>query len=794
MPPKANVKGAKKAGLLAQHKKDVRQQAQQGKKELEVNEITPALINETTQITILKVWAKKLGVPDLLSYKVANIGSLKKAMLAKVAELSAAEEPIIDVREGDDLLGDEVESDGELMKQYSAIERFLKSYAKNPNKTTSIYGSAGDKFNDLWKELSRSDKAVFIQDYFQLNVELKKINPVAYLSAYIESRKGMDAETPESVTAAYLREFIKNVANPKPETEEKLAKLTEHALFPKTFLTKFAALEQPVQLKFAGQYVRSGGYRNPLDALELFLNPPKVEERQRIPIQMLKVGGIVTKYATEAGEADATKKNHYQKCFQNLRRYNWIIRPVSNVDEAYISTPVSAEEDNEWYHPSEAFYTDVCQYHSYVRSPREALLIINSNRRVVVEVRSTSNPSYSPSDLAKDLEIAQTGNIFVKLTPLWVLNTPLYQVDDVYLESPTKNLLVKTGINFDPIITALQKESQYETYQTYLLRFLVMFFPFLPNVVTTRGIYFANSSSDINISSFPVHAFSIKDKVKSGYITQDAYKSMALSEKAPEADISKLIANIERYLPVFCFETIKGTGGGYVFTTPIVFDPMTFRKIDCPEAETWYPKDLIVYKDKCLVIPELLTLFQTANYTDPRTGEELDADFVKTVTDRYSHLIAEKFQKKDFPVFIPQPSGETAIETAPGEIVYVDKALYDKAHPVIIRPVRKDKYTADDLSNDFDKYFQLKQIILDPLGLIENIMEFDIQGECAKCGGAVGDSGIKSMINRTDGTTTQISFCTYKCMVGHDFAPVQTTIDEEVEAPPAQPGDIVESV
>lgn len=793
MPPKKTTDGkGKKAGLLAQHKKDVRQQVQQGKKELEVSDLTPDLINETTQITTLKVWAKKLGVPDLLSYKVANVKALKRVMLVKLAELKEKDEPLIDIREGDDILDGKIESDGELMKQYSAIEKFLKSYAKNPAKTTSIYGSAGDKFNELWKEMTRGEKSIFIQEYFELNVEPKKINPVAYLGAYLESKKGEMAETTESVTAAYLRAFIKNVGYPTEKNEAELVKLTEHVLFPKTFLTRFAALEQPVQLKFAGQYVRSGAYRNPLDALELFLNPPLKVPKERVPVQIMNVGGLVRKYAAEQSEVDATKKNNYHKCLVALRHLKWIIKPVSNVDEGYLSVPyteegVGAEAEPEWYYPSDDFFTDLCQYHSYVRSPKENIIVINSNKKVLVEVRRLKDPEYSPTQLSMDLQKSQTGSIFVKLTPLWVLNTPLYQVDDVYLDAPSRNLLIKTGIDFQTIVTALQKESRYETYQTYLLRFIVMFFPFMDNKVTNANIYFNKDA--LTRDTAQSHLFYIRDRFIKGYITQDSYRGLSISEKAPEADIAELTRDLENYLPVFSVETIKSTSGGYVYPTPIVFRPSIFRKIECPAEKDWFPQDLVVYKDRCLVIPQLLINFQTKNYTDPDTGEELDRDFVEGIKWRYSQLNSEKFQKR--PVKVVKDSGEE--EEVPGEVIYVDKALYDKAHPVVIRPVRKDKYTSDDLSNDFNKYFGLTSVILDPVALIENIMEFDIGGVCAKCGEDIRGSGVKSMINRTDGGTVQISFCDYKCMVAHDFVPLHTT-EEEVEAPPTQTGDIVESV
>lgn len=168
----------KKPSLLAKHKKNVKLQVAQGKKEIDIDTLTVQNVRDTKQITILKVWGKKLGIPDLLSYKVANIESLKKAIIEKLE--SREEKETVDVRE---------EDDQDLEKQYSAIEKFLLSYSKNPNKTTGIYGSMGNEFNNMWKDLSRNDKIIFIQEYFELNIEPNKVNPVVYLQGYVDSKK-----------------------------------------------------------------------------------------------------------------------------------------------------------------------------------------------------------------------------------------------------------------------------------------------------------------------------------------------------------------------------------------------------------------------------------------------------------------------------------------------------------------------------------------------------------------------------------------------------------------------------
>ncbi len=727
-----------RSGLLSQQKKNIRQQVQQTRKELEISDITTDLINETSQITVLKNWAKKLGVPNLMSYKVANIAALKRAMVMKLTAIKEDDEPLVDVVEQDD---------NELYKQYIAIEKFLKSYTKNPLKTTSIYGQAGEKFNDMWKHMTRNEKAIFIGDYFQLNVEPKKINPLAYLNDFIESRKGTNADTQESVTSAYLREFIKNVGNPTKESELKLIELTNHVLFPKTFLTRFAHLEQPVQIKFAGQYIRSN-YRNPLDALEIFLNPQSVEEKKANPVQILRIGGMKRNISKEES---TDKPNDYKQCINRLRNLGWIIKPISNVDQIYISAPSPDSEG--WFYPSDALYTDICQYQTYVKSPTENIVVLNNNKKVVFEVNSTLKKDYSPSNLLNDLQSAQKGTIFTKLPPVWILNTPLYQVDQVYIDAPVLNISTQTKMNFEIISRHLQKESRFDTYQTYLMRFIVTFFPFMKNV-----------------SPKMPHTFNIVDKLKVGYISQDVYKEMAISEKAPEANVQLLVEDLEKYLPIFASETIRtvNSGNSGFVPTPITFKQNTFREINCPEADIWKVQDLVIYNDKCLVIPELLTLFKNGNYTDPKTGEDLESGFVEDIKRRYSHLASEKF------------------ENSLGEY-FVDKALYDQAHPVVIRKTRKERYTSEDLSSDFDKYFQLKKIYLDPVALIKNIMEFDVTAQCTKCGCCIGNSGVKSILNRTDGSTIPVSFCNYTCMMEHNFIPMHTA-EEEIEE---KAGDIL---
>jgi hypothetical protein len=782
MPPKNPQKG-----LLAQHRKDVKQQVQQGKKDIEISDLTIDIIEKTTQITVLKVWAKKLGVPGLLEYKVANISGLKRAMIEKLSGAKEIIEPVINVV---------IEDDKDLFKQYTSIEKFLKSYIKNPNKTTSIYGSAGDEFNGMWKDLTRNEKTIFAQEYFELNIDAKnpitgaritRVNPVAYLKGFAESRKDSNTETPESVTASYLRLFIKGTDT--PERAAQLQTISEHPLFPKTFLTKFEKLEQSVAIKFAGMYIRSGGYRNPIDALEMFVTPEV--KKEVLPMTQMFIGGLQGYSDTEVKNAE---KNDYNKCVTTLEKFKWIIKPISNVDEVYLGDQVEIG-DLSWYHPSKAFYTDLCQYHSYVLSPTDSVIVLNSNKRATVHVRHDTGAEYNPTELSKELIGAQTGNIFLKLSPLWILNTPLYQIDKVYLDSASS--AIPLSMNLTKVISDLQKSSRYDTFQTYLIRFIIMFFPLIRNTM----IPVDQKPYTKEGSTLKPHIFLVAEHLHNGYITPECYGSMSITEKAPEVNIQLLIEFLNMYISVFSVEVIKNSGKSTRYFSSIQYTSEVFNSVNCPEQFEWNPKDLLIYENKCIAIPQLLTDFSNGNFTNPSTGAQFPKDFVDSILSRFSSLKDKKFQKivtvfYDYVTLKNDTFGSDSIIVSqePGEIVYIDKNAYDMAHPVITvtKPVKKDKYSSEDLSEQFNSYFKIQSVILDPIAVIANIMHFDPQAKCNRCNANIGKSAVKSILNRTDGTTIQVSFCGYKCMMDHDFIPMHTV--EEVINVGTQVGDVIGEV
>lgn len=783
MPPKKVKPSIGVGGLLKQYKKDVKQQAQQSKKEIEISDLTAKIVQETTQITVLKVWAKKLGMSNIVSYKSSDIEDLRKAILVKLAELKP-ELIIKEDREDEDI---HKIDDNEAMKQYNAIEKFLKSYSKNPLKTSSIYGKLGNQFNQMWKEISPLEQYEFITDYFEFNVGLNKVNPVLYLKGFVNSLTGKQKETPGRILSSYLRLFIKNIGNPTDKTQSQMEELSKHALFPRSFLIKFSQLGRDIQIKFAGFYLRggSGYHRNPIDSLELYLNPPKEVSIKRLPVKTLFTGGMKLNIMNR--EVEETKLNDYRKCSALLRKLEWIIRPMDKESQNYLSIPSEIEG---FYLPSDSFYTDLCQYHSYVRSPNESIVVINTDKRIIVEVRLANGGIANPSKLSKDLQIAQTGNIFVKLTPWWILNTPIYQIDPIYLDQPDIFLHNRSGINFHKIIGDLRKSSRYESYQTYLTRFVVMFFPFFENLIVDASG--KKTKKDFFITS----------QVRSGYITHEAYANMSISQKVPEANVKRLVETIEGFMQSFSYAIVNGVGKNFISIKPIEFFPLAinlsedifayspdvFSPVNCPEESEYYPQDLIVYQDRCFVIPELISRFMNHNHTDPKTGKDLEKDFVEDVVARYRHLISEKFQKK--PRMIKNEEGEDVEE--PGEVFYIDKNMYDKAHPVIIKSPRKDKYTKEDLSDQFNRYFNVTHIILDPVALVKGLMNFDPQTKCQSCEKLVGKLRATSAVNRSDGSIIELSFCDYQCMSRHDFQPMHV-VEEELDLP-IRSGDIVNKV
>lgn len=755
MPPK----------FLKDFKKEARANANQTIKDIDVSELTENDVISQDKIITLKAWAKKLNVPNYVQYNKSSIGSLKGAILRKLSEIRGNFETGISTIYSDE------KDDTYILQQYTSIENFLKNYLKDPKTALTIYeGRQGMEFREMWKSLKLYERNIFVRDYFSLNIGANKINPVSYLQNYIQLNQNI--VSPRTLVIEYLTEFILNTS----ETPEKLNNLRNHQLFPKSFLTKFENLGLSDQLKFAGTYTRTTSHYEPLDAIEKFITESTGEgdksKKEKSTTEVLRIPGF--KPQRRPDSSGINQKNDYDKCVDKLRKLNWLIRPISNVDKIYLGDT----RDNVWYTPSEAFYIDVCQYKSYVQSHKENILVIDSNKKVTVEVRigSTkgpivSNPDekpYTSTDLFKDLRIAQTGSIFVKLSPSWIMKTPLYQLDNIYLESPMKNVF--KDLKFDPLVSKLQAECRNETYEEYIQKFIIMFFPFFKNKVSTENIYLSKNSS-----LAPSHQFYIVEKVEKGYLTIDSYKNLTLIQKAPEVNTENLIRYLEAYSSYFTADCIRLAGENSAIYQPIWFHPDVFNSIICPEIDEWKTQDIIIHNGKCHSLPQLLYNFRNGNFLDS-DHHEFEKEFIRHVQDNYSHLVSRKFYKKGRNEEESKDkngvNGENGVN---GVEFYIDKEFYDRLHPV----VKKTKNTVGDPSEEFDKYFNLTEIIIDPIDLVKKLIEF--KNECQKCVRCQKDvrenCGIQSVLDRTDKSVIRVSFCDYNCLLKHKFNPVETLED-----------------
>lgn len=739
--------------LLKQFKKTAAIAAKKSNTDIDVGKLTVDMVRNMDKITVLKVWAKDLDIPNLNSYKSINIKALQSEIIQKI--VSRESETMIRLDSG--------ESDGDFYRQYQAIENFLNVFYKRQDREVSIFGVKGIEFKALWDEMTNTERRLFSQDFFTLNIN-PKVNPIDYLRQFLASKE--IRETPLDIALNYLRAFI-NYTEGTPDGEgapdkdgeklQELQRIEEHVLFSQDFANRFRSIPEDKQLEFAHFYVQNHKGRQPLEVLNLFLRQSKIIHYEKLPTGKLFLGGNHIRLQKIQERAQAERENNYQKCVVSLRQRQWEIQPIGERNVYYLGDRVPGGS-GEWYNPTELFFTDLCKYHSYVKSPKENLLILNSNtEKYSFLVRKKSSEEYSPTDLQKDLISAQKGSIFVKLSPVWIASSPLYQVDPIYLNTVTQTLTAKSEINFDKIISDLQKSSRYETFETYLFRFLLLFFPFFENISLKKGEFpYANYKNSTVVYGGDSKKFFITEQVKNGYLTPEAYFGLTIAEKVPEVNEKNLIMSLERYLDIFIYESIKGAGEQYIRLTPIEHTSDVFEDFVCPEEEDWQPQDLIVHEGRCFVLPQLLSKFKQRDFINQHTGKPFEQEFIDGVSRRYDHLMSNKFQKKG------------------GEVVYIDQNLHDIAHPVEIRASRGQKYSDHEISQQFNEYFRIKQIILDPAALIKNIISFDPKTKCAHCQTDVDGKGVKSVIDRTDGNIVQLSFCDYTCMLDHNFLPVHS--------------------
>lgn len=702
MPPKRNI--------LKEHKAKVKKVATDAKKELDLSDITEELINSTTQITILKSWAKKLGVPNLIEYKLIHIAKLKAEMIKKLNEGKPAgeEAPVIAAKE----------EDGDIMKQYLAIEKFMKNYLTR--KVTTVYGRAGDEFVEMWNKLSKDQKYMFIREYFELNTDKAKVNPVTYLKAYSEMKQ--DVSTVETLTKEYLKLYVKS------RGEEVKTDIINDPLFSQEFLTLFNTLDKDTKLKFAGRYIRRN-YTHPLNELKLFLNPVKLPEKKEFTTERINAGGVVRTYNVSNEEKKELYKNNYQKCMLVYKRSGLAIKPISLPPEC-TGVPLG----DGYYHPTEKFFMLLCQFHSFVKSPSKSIIVVNGSEKYSAYVKKYNEGVFSnitPSELGKLILQTESGNIFVKLHPYWILNSPLYQVEKEYIDRAYWLLSKWTPLApiFQTVISNMTIRFRTETLLSYYTSFFIAFAPFIP----------------INT---PVK-YAIVDRLEHKYITPESFMSMSMDEKLPEVESKVMAVSISNYTKQISPSLIKSITHPYVKfpLMEITTRPVSLEE-KCPELKEYHIRDIFVYGDKCFLITDLLDGVEGYGAT-----KDVRQAFLDDFNTKYSHLMHAEFEKKD------------------GAKFYFYAKVRDNNAVNVNRGLQK--YSPSDLSAQFDKYFDIDRIIPDPVALITNLLSFKLDQKCTKCS-QLADAPVYSMINKSDGSTVKISFCDYKCMLEHNFHPVHT--------------------
>ena len=98
----------------------------------------------------------------------------------------------------------------------------------------------------------------------------------------------------------------------------------------------------------------------------------------------------------------------------------------------------------------------------------------------------------------------------------------------------------------------------------------------------------------------------------------------------------------------------------------------------CPLFQDYQIEDIVLYleehKEYCFSLPELLKQFLAGDTINKYTNEPFDQGFIKDFLNKYWHLEASKFVK----IYEGKEGKEIT------EDIYVNKELYDLAHPVPI--------------------------------------------------------------------------------------------------------------
>jgi hypothetical protein len=732
-----SIAGVGAKGILTKYRKDVKKKAAVERKELPLEEVTEELIVKTGQITILKKWAVKLRVPNLASYKLSNINKLKEEMLKYFHQMK-------DQEHGPKVVAIE-EEDQDLERQYDKILDFLKGHLRG--KVIAVYGNAGDNFVDMWNQLNKDNQHRFAQEYLELNKGDKKISPILKLKEFLENIKNEENDTTETITRKYLILFLRihdKTLKVNPDISEQMLLLEQNPLFSNNFISEFRKLDLPTQLKFSSRYIRNP--KNPVDALSLFLNPaPPLEKKIPSEIRMIPIAGIPRYFPISKDEEKKLGENQYSKCISAYRSKNLVVKPIS-IPAQYIGP----HYHEGYFYPTNDLFMLICQFRVSLNH-QNAIIEIQTGSTYKIELAQISSKEIvplTPYQLKRMITQIEQNNIFAKIDPIWILNSPLYQVESSFVQFPYQLLLIENPIVklLSEQVDQLQKESRNETLLVYYTKLITLLFPFF--------------------TFEPKREFSVIKRLEKGYISAKMYANIGLVERIPEIPLQDLIYTIENNIPEIALKLIRNVNGDRaVDEIKINLNLFSGIRERCPLFQDYQIEDIVLYfeerKEYCFSLPELLKQFLAGDTINKYTNEPFDQGFIKDFLNKYWHLEASKFVKIH--------EGKEGKEIT--EDIYVNKELYDLAHPVQQPMVKKDQYSPQDLAGQFDDFFQLGSLIENPIVLIDQLMSFEIGQICQNCLRTVHQP-VFSMANRSDGSIIPISFCDYKCMNKYEFAPL----------------------
>lgn len=715
MPPK-KLDAAK---LFGKEKKIFKKKA---KENLSIDDITVDLVKNTTEITDLRKWAGPkffdLNIPMTKNENIIK-EELIKAINARKAENA-------------NIMNEEKHEDNDKEAQLEAIEHFLESYLENRNKTSRVYGEYGARFVEIWKSIATIAGRIKIAREYRSYKTFSMLDEVVMnVLEYIEANYKNLPKTPQEFVKNYIEKFNSSIED---EDALMLFNMADYSdIVDKNFLKSFEKLDEVDKIKFSVKFLAD--YNDNIDFnryLKNYIESKKNENKEPIPPSETVLAAGVQEYPIiERKNQDDRLKVKKDQIIERLKTFKWQIK----------------DRDDKWVSPEDKFYDDIATYGAHMKNPKQYIIIINGNEFDIKQLPSedSNKKDKSPTELYKDLIFSFSGNVLDTLPIEWILDTPLFFLDSIYLDQPSKLLESRTQVNFSNLIHNMQSSLRNETFKTYLEKFLYMFFPFF---IETK--------------------FFIIEHVNNGYISVNNYSLMEIHEKVPEIALGELKYSIQMYLDDF-FKYIINSAYKYTGFIPIkiLTNLSDNSNFDCP-AE-WFPKDLIVHNKFCYSIPELASRFENDDYSDPYNRDlKLDDSLIERLKKYY---ITKEYRETKF---IKKIDGDLA-----DKVFFVNKNLYDIKNPP---PEPKKKVenvvSKEDLNVQFYKYYKtLNAGLLNPSELISTLKEVNLISTCETCKEYLTESKIESLQNRTDGSNIKIKFCDLKCMGKHTFKTVESVRD-----------------